>query len=163
MGCGLLQNIFNEFQKHLWTASGLFGVSSWGFWYHGPLFRWTPTSIYLFVTRFNECGVKYAWFPTQLDQGWKPRKKLWEFKMYNKIRVRHLKISTNVFFFFVLNKTFLRLYLYEDGLVRFATEEYVENPESLANPFIHLTNYAINRNNQTTGQQQGNISQLILK
>ena len=83
------------------------------------------------------------------------------FKMYNKICVRHLKISTNVFF--VLNKTFLRLYLYEDGLVRFATEEYVENHESLANPFIHLTNYAINRNNQTTGQQQGNISQLILK
>ena len=65
--------------------------------------------------------------------------------------------------FFVLNKSFLRLFLYEDGLVRFATEEYVENPESLANPFIHLTNYAINRNNQTTGQQQGNISQIILK
>lgn len=43
----------------------------------------------------------------------------------------------------------LRIYLFDDGLVRFATVEY-EKPtdENIHNTFIHLTNYAINKNNE---------------
>jgi len=42
----------------------------------------------------------------------------------------------------------LRIYLYEDGLGRFATEEYVTPTGSnLENMCIHLTNYAINKDN----------------
>ena len=42
----------------------------------------------------------------------------------------------------------LRLYIFEDGLARFATEPY-QRPCSanLANTYMHLTNYAINKNN----------------
>ena len=39
------------------------------------------------------------------------------------------------------------MYLYSEGLVRFATEEYNCNLETLSNKFIHLTNYAVNREN----------------
>lgn len=40
----------------------------------------------------------------------------------------------------------LRIYMYKDGIARFATEEY-EAPEkvNLSNLFMHLTNYAINK------------------
>jgi hypothetical protein len=39
----------------------------------------------------------------------------------------------------------LRLYVYEEGLVRFATEKYdIQNPK---NVFVHLTNYSINKKN----------------
>ena len=39
----------------------------------------------------------------------------------------------------------LKIYLYEDGLVRFATEKYSTNPKTLKKRFIHLTNYSVNK------------------
>lgn len=39
----------------------------------------------------------------------------------------------------------LRVYIYKEGLVRFATEKYTKM--ELNNPFIHLTNYAVNKKN----------------
>jgi hypothetical protein len=39
----------------------------------------------------------------------------------------------------------LRLYVYDEGLVRFATEKYnIDDPK---NVFVHLTNYSINKKN----------------
>ena len=39
----------------------------------------------------------------------------------------------------------MRVYIYKEGLVRFATELY--SREDIANPFIHLTNYSVNKKN----------------
>lgn len=40
----------------------------------------------------------------------------------------------------------LRIYMYNEGLSRFATEQYTSpNNNNLDNLFIHLTNYAINK------------------
>ena len=41
----------------------------------------------------------------------------------------------------------LRLYLYDDGLIRIATEEYTEDPRTLNDACIHVCNYAINSKN----------------
>jgi tubulin polyglutamylase TTLL6/13 len=42
----------------------------------------------------------------------------------------------------------LRIFVYEEGLARFATEEYrAPRSENLDNKFMHLTNYAINKEN----------------
>ncbi|CAH8526476.1 unnamed protein product [Schistosoma intercalatum] len=41
----------------------------------------------------------------------------------------------------------LRLYIHEDGLVRFASQKYSNAIRSLGNRYIHLTNYSINRLN----------------
>jgi tubulin polyglutamylase TTLL6/13 len=42
----------------------------------------------------------------------------------------------------------LRIYLYKDGLARFATEKYVTpNATNLDRAFMHLTNYSINKMN----------------
>jgi tubulin polyglutamylase TTLL4 len=38
----------------------------------------------------------------------------------------------------------LRIYLYEEGLARFATEEYTTDDSQLDNNFVHLTNYSLN-------------------
>ena len=43
------------------------------------------------------------------------------------------------------NFIFCRAYLYNDGLVRFASESYKDNDNDLENNFIHLTNFAVNR------------------
>jgi hypothetical protein len=42
----------------------------------------------------------------------------------------------------------LRIYIYEEGLVRFATQLY-QPPliDSEADPYVHLTNYSINKHN----------------
>lgn len=39
----------------------------------------------------------------------------------------------------------LRVYVYNDGLVRFATEKYSLNPNDLKKRFIHLTNFSVNK------------------
>lgn len=41
----------------------------------------------------------------------------------------------------------LRAYLYQEGLARFATENYSNNEDVLKNKFIHLTNFSINKRN----------------
>ena len=41
----------------------------------------------------------------------------------------------------------LKIFLYHEGLVRFATEEYVAGNKELDNLYMHLTNYAINKEN----------------
>lgn len=43
----------------------------------------------------------------------------------------------------------LRLYIFNNGLVRFASEPYTCDPDSLNNMFIHVTNYCINKKNET--------------
>jgi tubulin polyglutamylase TTLL4 len=39
----------------------------------------------------------------------------------------------------------LRVFIYDEGLVRFATEEYSTNIKDLTKKFVHLTNYSINK------------------
>ena len=41
----------------------------------------------------------------------------------------------------------LIIYVYEDGLTRFATEKY--NNDDTSNVYVHLTNYSINKFNQS--------------
>jgi len=39
----------------------------------------------------------------------------------------------------------LRIYVYDDGLVRLATEKYTLDPDQIHNARIHVTNYAVNK------------------
>jgi len=39
----------------------------------------------------------------------------------------------------------LRIYLYNDGLVRFATETYDLKSDNVTNKFMHLTNFSVNK------------------
>lgn len=41
----------------------------------------------------------------------------------------------------------LRVYIYEDGLVRFATEKYSNDPRQLQKKYVHLTNFSVNKKN----------------
>ena len=43
----------------------------------------------------------------------------------------------------------LRLYLYDDGLVRFASNKYSNESSKVQDVFTHLTNYSINKNSTT--------------
>lgn len=56
----------------------------------------------------------------------------------------------------------LRVYMYEEGLARFATEPYSNDPEVLRNKFVHLTNFSINKRNvknfkKNDGRQAENV------
>ena len=39
----------------------------------------------------------------------------------------------------------LKIYLFDNGLARFCSEQYDLNPEKMSNIYIHLTNYSINK------------------
>lgn len=41
----------------------------------------------------------------------------------------------------------LRIYLYNEGLTRFATEKYTTNTKDLSTRYVHLTNYSVNKYN----------------
>ena len=46
----------------------------------------------------------------------------------------------------------LRIYIYQDGIVRFASQNYNVNKNELDNMFIHLTNVCINRKFTPSGK-----------
>jgi tubulin polyglutamylase TTLL4 len=39
----------------------------------------------------------------------------------------------------------LKIFLFKEGLVRFATQKYSNNPKNLDKRFVHLTNYSVNK------------------
>lgn len=43
----------------------------------------------------------------------------------------------------------LRIYLFNEGLTRFATEKYTTNINQLSKRYVHLTNYSVNKNNKS--------------
>ena len=47
----------------------------------------------------------------------------------------------------------LKIYLFEDGLVRFASVEYNSDENNPHNKFMHLTNYSINKHNENFDSQ----------
>ncbi|VDK71121.1 unnamed protein product [Litomosoides sigmodontis] len=47
----------------------------------------------------------------------------------------------------------LRIYLYNDGLVRFASIPYSSSISSMSNKFMHLTNYSINKLAESAGER----------
>lgn len=42
----------------------------------------------------------------------------------------------------------LKVYVYNDGLVRFATEKYTLDPTDLKKRYIHLTNFSVNKKSE---------------
>lgn len=48
----------------------------------------------------------------------------------------------------------LRIYIYKEGLARFASEQYVGNKVSKDNKYVHLTNYSINKKNDNFIQNE---------
>ncbi|KAF1333600.1 Tubulin-tyrosine ligase family, partial [Globisporangium splendens] len=47
----------------------------------------------------------------------------------------------------------LRIYLFDNGLVRFCTEKYSTSKSALQNPFGYLTNYSVNKKNTAAFQE----------
>lgn len=49
----------------------------------------------------------------------------------------------------------LRIYVYNDGLVRFATEKYNVDNKDLKKKFIHLTNFSVNKKSEKFKDNKG--------
>ena len=60
--------------------------------------------------------------------------------------INGLKYDLRVYVF-VTSFNPLTVYIYNDGLVRFATEKYSLDSESINQKFVHLTNFSINKRN----------------
>ncbi|XP_064647782.1 tubulin monoglutamylase TTLL4-like isoform X2 [Lineus longissimus] len=52
----------------------------------------------------------------------------------------------------------LRIYVFEDGLVRFASQKYSSSMKNLSNKYMHLTNYSINKKNN---EYQANTDETV--
>lgn len=53
----------------------------------------------------------------------------------------------------------LKVYMFKEGLVRFATQKYTNSAKSVDKQYIHLTNYSVNKKNEeyikSTGENAG--------
>ena len=49
----------------------------------------------------------------------------------------------------------LKVYIFKEGLVRFATKKYTNNPKSVDKQYIHLTNYSVNKKNDEYVKSKG--------
>ena len=52
----------------------------------------------------------------------------------------------------------LKVYIYNDGLVRFATEKYSNDPKLLSKKYVHLTNFSVNKKNVNFVKNQDKIA-----
>ena len=58
--------------------------------------------------------------------------------------IKGLKYDLRIYVL-VTNFNPLKVYIYDDGLVRFATEKYTKDVKTLNKKFVHLTNFSINK------------------
>ena len=49
----------------------------------------------------------------------------------------------------------LKVYIFKEGLVRFATQKYTNNAKSVDKQYIHLTNYSVNKKNEEYVKSKG--------
>ena len=56
----------------------------------------------------------------------------------------------------------LQAFMYHDGLARFATEEYDKNQKD-DNLFMHLTNYAINKESEAFQQNEAEYKKSVVE
>jgi tubulin polyglutamylase TTLL6/13 len=67
--------------------------------------------------------------------------------LYKPYLIDNLKFDLRIYVF-LASVCPLRIFIYKEGLARFATEEYkTPNRENLDSLYMHLTNYAINKHN----------------
>jgi len=52
--------------------------------------------------------------------------------------------------------------MYGDGLARFATEDYNSAPVNNSNLFMHLTNYAINKNSEKFAENESDFKKRLV-
>jgi tubulin polyglutamylase TTLL5 len=69
----------------------------------------------------------------------------------NPLLINNLKFDMRIYVL-VTSYEPLRIYIYEEGLVRFACEPY--NPQTKKNKYSHLTNYSLNKHNENFVQNQ---------
>lgn len=67
--------------------------------------------------------------------------------IHNPLLINGLKFDLRVYVL-VTSIVPLRIYVYKEGLTRFATEKYTNNIKDINNKFSHLTNYSINKMNR---------------
>jgi len=77
-----------------------------------------------------------------------PQKTLVSHYVSNPLLIQNKKFDLRLYLL-ITGYSPLKMYLYDDGLVRFCSEEYSLSldEEKLNNRFIHLTNYAVNKEN----------------
>ena len=73
----------------------------------------------------------------------------------NPLLINGMKFDLRVYVL-VLSVSPLKIYIYKDGLARFATEKYSSpNQSNVKNVKMHLTNYAINKNSKNFDREIG--------
>ncbi len=73
-----------------------------------------------------------------------PKKILAAHYIYNPHLINGRKYDLRLYLL-VTGYTPLKIYLFDNGLARFCSEEYDLNPEKMSDRYIHLTNYSINK------------------
>jgi len=90
-------------------------------------------------------GIRLATTPGELRNG----KSALSVQKYitNPFLINGLKFDLRLYVL-VTNIDPIKIYIYEDGLVRFATKLFSMKDDDIGDKFIHLTNYSINKKNK---------------
>ncbi|MBN3302800.1 TTLL4 polyglutamylase, partial [Amia calva] len=119
-----------------------------------------PQDIKLLKKAWEECGSKQKWIikppasargiGIQVIHKWSqlPRRRplLVQKYLHKPYLISGSKFDLRIYVY-VTSYDPLRVYMFTDGLVRFASCKYSSSMKSLSNKFMHITNYSVNKNN----------------
>uniref|UniRef100_H2T511 Tubulin tyrosine ligase like 4 n=1 Tax=Takifugu rubripes TaxID=31033 RepID=H2T511_TAKRU len=143
--------------RNLSKMQSRFGKQEFGFF---PRTFVLPQDIKLLRKAWEDCGSRQKWIikppasargiGIQVIHKWSqmPRKRP---LLVQKYLHKPYLISGNKFdlriYVYVTSYDPLRIYIFSDGLVRFASCKYSSSMKTLSNKFMHLTNYSVNKKN----------------
>jgi hypothetical protein len=98
------------------------------------------------VKPHNQSQGRGIWITDSVDEILKRQKDCIVVSHYvdNPLLINNLKFDMRIYVGITCFHP-LRIYMYEEGLARFATYEYKTDQGSKENPYVHLTNYSLNK------------------
>uniref|UniRef100_H3DDX9 Tubulin tyrosine ligase like 4 n=1 Tax=Tetraodon nigroviridis TaxID=99883 RepID=H3DDX9_TETNG len=143
--------------RNLSKMQSRFGKQEFGFF---PRTFVLPQDIKLLRKTWEDCGSRQKWIikppasargiGIQVIHKWSqmPRKRplLVQKYLHKPYLIGGNKFDLRIYVY-VTSYDPLRIYIFSDGLVRFASCKYSSSMKTLSNKFMHLTNYSVNKKN----------------
>ncbi|CDW80207.1 tubulin-tyrosine ligase family protein [Stylonychia lemnae] len=121
------------------------------------------TPLTMIVKPQNQCQGKGIFITRKVDEIPKDKCQVVQQYQTNPYLINNKKFDLRIYVLVTQVEPTLNCFIYGDGLARFATDEYNSAPVNNSNLFMHLTNYAINKNSDKFAENEQDFKKRLVE